>query len=301
MSEEASSKLETTEADSAANIETDIAVKIEPENNEVPEIILVKHDTLPNLDKQRQNYSEMCDVILQVEDAEFPAHRLVLSASWDYFLKMFTVDMQEKHNKKVVIKSISPKAMIEILKSIYTNKILFTKQNISDILHGASLMLFPSIVHAAEKYIEQNIHIENCFWFRELVLVYSFADVKEAVINFFLIHFEEIFTHQTFLDFTFDELNKIFGSDDLLIGNEKNVFEVLVKWLNNNVESRKEDFFFNHVRLQFVPIDYIVDVIKNHKIFMQFDKSRRSVENVLMYRIRPSFQPGSEALKMFCY
>ena len=288
--------------DEIKKIETATEVETEEvEDDEIFETISVTHDTLSNLEKQRHHMDEMCDVILEVDDTEFPAHRLVLSASSDYFLKMFTINMREKHKKKITIKSITANAMSEILNSIYTNKISFSKQNISDILHGASLMQFPGISRAAVKYIEQNIDMQNCFWFRELVLAHPFEILKETVIDFFLIHVEEASTYSEFLEFTFDELNKIFSSNNLFVESEKSVFEMLVKWLNNKAEDRKEDFaaLFKHVRLQFVPIDYIIDVIRNNEIVMQFDDSRRLVENALVHHIKPSVLPDQVLRECF--
>ena len=253
------------------------------------EVLLVTHDTLSNLEKQRQNNDQMCDVILQVENEEFPAHRLVLSASSEYFLKMFTLEMKEKNSKKIPIKSVTPTAMSEILKSIYTQQITFSKTNISDILHGASLMQFSGIVNTAEAYIKQTITMENCFWFRELVLGHPFETLKKVVISYFLLHMEEVSTHLEFLNFTFDEVDKIFSSNDLRTNTEEAVFEMLVKWVNANVEDRKEYFpsLFKHVRLQFVPIDYIIDCVRENKLVRQFNECRDIVENKFIYHIRP--------------
>ena len=252
-------------------------------------VLLVTHDTLSNLEKQRQNNDQMCDVILQVENEEFPAHRLVLSASSEYFLKMFTIEMKEKNSKKIPMKSVTPTAMSEILKSIYTQQIAFSKTNISDILHGASLMQFSGIVNAAEAYIKQTITMENCFWFRELVLGHPFETLKEVVISYFLLHMEEVSTHLEFLNFTFDEVDKIFSSNDLCTNTEEAVFEMLVKWVNANVEDRKEYFpsLFKHVRLQFAPIDYIIDCVRENKLVRQFNECRAIVENEFIYHIRP--------------
>ena len=54
------------------------------EEYDVAIIIPVKHKTLRNLEQQRHN-TELCDVILQVEDKEFLAHGTVLAASSEYF------------------------------------------------------------------------------------------------------------------------------------------------------------------------------------------------------------------------
>ena len=143
--------------------------------------------------------------------------------------------------------------------------------------------------------------LRNCFWFRALALAHSFENLKETVIDFFLIHIAEASTYSEVFEFTFDELSKIFGSDELLVESEESVFEMLVKWLNNNAEDRNENFaaLFKHLRLQFVPIDYIIDVIRNNKIVKQFDESRRLVENALVHHIKPSVLPDQVLRKCF--
>ena len=171
-----------------ASIEEYDAASIE--EYDVAIIIPVKHKTLCNLEQQRHN-PELCDVILQVENKEFLAHGTVLAASSEYFLKMFTLEMKKKYSKEVPMKTVTATAMSEILKSIYTQEISFSKANISNILHGASLMQFPSVANAAVSYIEQTIQIENCFWFRDLVLPHSFENLKEAVRCYFLAHIKE--------------------------------------------------------------------------------------------------------------
>ena len=272
------------------------------EEHDVAIIISVKHNTLCNLEQQRHD-TELCDVILKVKDKEFPAHRTVLAASSEYFLKMFTVEMKEKYSKKVTIKTVTATAMSEILKSIYTQEISFSKENISDILHGASLMQFPSVVNAAVSYIEQTIQIENCFWFRDLVLSHPFENLKEVVRCFFLAHIEETATMPEFLDSTFSELDSLFSSDDLLIEKEQTVFEMIIKWVNKDLDERKEDFprLFKHVRLQFVGVDYLIDFIGKNELVVFFDNCRPLLEEAYTFHIRPSSQVAQKPRKCYMY
>ena len=270
------------------------------EEHDVAITVLVKHKTLCNLEQQRHD-TELCDVILQVEDKEFPAHRTVLAASSEYFLKMFTVEMKEKYSKKVPLKTVTATAMSEILKSIYTQEISFSKENINNILHGASLMQFPSVANAAVSYIEQTIKIENCFWFRNLVFSHPFENLKEVVRFFFLAHAEDAAIMPEFLHFIFSELDSILSSDDLLIEKEQTVFEMIIKWVNKDLNKRKEDFprLFKHVRLQFVPIDYLIDFIGKNELVVFFDNCRPLIEAAYQFHIRPSSRGAQKPRKCF--
>ena len=246
------------------------------ENNDIETAVMsVQHKTLSNLEQQRQD-SDLCDVILQVEDTEFPPHRTVLAASSEYFLKMFTVEMKEKYSKEVPMKTVTSAAMSEILNSIYTLEISFSNDNISDILHGASLMQFPSSVEAAERYLKQVIKLENCFWFRDLVIAHPFENLKDIIFSFFLTHIEEAASLPEFLNLSQQELHPLFASNHLLITKEENVFEIVVKWMMEDEEGRKEKFLvlFKDVRLQFVPIDYVIDFVRKSELVLQFDDCR---------------------------
>jgi len=280
-----------TETDiSVTMTEVTEAVMIDESNDRpVNKTIGVKFDTLENLQKQRIN-GDFCDVILQIENKDFHAHRTVLAASTDYFFKMFTIDMQEKKSKIVPIKSITARAMDEILKSIYTGKVTFSRETLSEILYAAGLMQLPTVINAAVDYIQQTITITNCFWFQSLASEQPIQSIKEAVFNFFLKNIEEISALPDYLHFTFEELDEFLSSDDLMVEEEKVVFEILKKWIYYDVETRKQNFaqLFGHVRLQFIPIDYIIDTIRKDKLVVQYSQCRTMVEDVLSYHLRPS-------------
>ena len=82
---------------------TEAPTVIESENKTKKLTLAVEYKTLKNLEQQRTE-EKFCDVVLQVEGKEFPAYRCVLAASCNYFMKMFTIDMKEKHSKMSQLK-----------------------------------------------------------------------------------------------------------------------------------------------------------------------------------------------------
>ena len=51
--------------------------------------------------------------------------------------------MKEKYDKTVTFKDITADAMNAILDFLYTETIVLTEENVSDILHAASIMQIP--------------------------------------------------------------------------------------------------------------------------------------------------------------
>ena len=252
-------------------------------------IVKVSCPTLFNLQKQKED-EDFCDVILQVDDQQYAAHRNVLAASSEYFLKMFTVDMKEKSSKHVPIKSVTPLAMSEILTAIYQQKISFTPENLGDIIHAASMMQISSVLDAASRYINHVITLENCFWLQKLVSKYSHEKLLKAVQTFFLKSIDKVFLRKEFLEFDLKDLDGILASDDLIVEEEKTVFEMLLMWTNHNLKKRNRDFpkLFRHVRLQFIPINYVIDVIRKNPNVRQFHECRDLLDDVTSYHINPT-------------
>ena len=251
--------------------------------------IAVSCPTLFNLQKQKEE-KEFCDVVLQVDDQEYAAHRNVLAASSEYFLKMFTVDMKEKSSKHVPIKNVTSLAMSEILKAVYQQKISLTSESLGDIIHAASMMQISSVLDAASLYINHVIHLENCFWLQQLVSKYSHEKLIKAVQTFFLKNIEKVFLRKEFLELDFKVLDPILASDDLIVDEEKTVFEMLLMWTNHDFKKRNRYFpmLFKHVRLQFIPINYVIDTIRKNHIVKQFHKCRDLLDDVTSYHINPT-------------
>ena len=84
---------------------------------------MVAHaDILLSKCAQFRNESQFIDVRLKVDEDIFPAHRIVLAASSNYFYAMFTDGMKESSQEVIELKdeSISSDVLKILLDSIYT-------------------------------------------------------------------------------------------------------------------------------------------------------------------------------------
>ena len=262
---------------------------------------------LSSLNKLRDD-NDSCDVILQVENKTFPAHRAVLSASSVYFFKMFTVNMKEKQEKIVTFNDISPDAFQAVIDFIYTGDVTITEDNVSSLLHVTSLMQVHDLHKVIVEYLNKVLNVQNGLQFRKLGVIYSLTGFANNVDKYILKHFQEFLLQKEFFNLNVDDLESLLESDDLNVEEETKVYEVVVKWTNQDEHNRKNYFsrLFKVVRLQFVPIKFVARVVRRNKLVREFLDCRDLVEDAFLFHIdpemvvaeiaRPSYTPEPDSI-----
>ena len=247
------------------------------------------HKTLLNLLLQRDS-NESNSVTLQVENEEFPVHRSILSAFSEYFFKMFTIDMKEKHSKAIKIEDVTAEAMKEILKALYDGEVVFTDDNLVDILHAASLLQITCVLDVAVEFMNHTMSSEKCGDYLELANVYSLEVVQIKAIQCLLQNFDQISEKESFLNLPIHQINLFLQSDQLNTYSEKRVFEFIVKWVNKDLEKRKQYFpqLFKHVRLQFIPIKFVVGTIGENELVKEFSECINLVLKAVSFYFTPT-------------
>ena len=233
---------------------------------------------LSSLNKLRDD-NDFCDVILQVENKTFPAHRAVLSAS----------SVKEKQKKLVTFNDISPDAFQLVIDFIYTGDVTITEDNVSSLLHVTSLMQVHDLHKVIVEYLNEVLNVQNGLQFRKLGVIYSLTGFVNNVNKYILKHFQEFLLQKEFFNLNVDDLESLLESDDLNVEEETKVYEVVVKWTNQDEHNRKKYFsrLFKAVRLQFVPIKFVAGVIRKNKLVREFLDCRDLVEDAFFFYINP--------------
>ena len=253
-----------------------------------------------NLFKQTHEES-FCDVYLQVDDQIFPAHRNVLAASSAYFYEMFTIKIKEKNDKVIPIHDITSDAFKILLDAIYTGKLRLSENNLADILKAASLTQVTMVLETAQDYMDNVVNETNSQLLYNLTNLYSFHDVHKRIVQFILLNFEAVSKRSDFLQMTNEDLIQFLKSDYLTMEQEKYVYEFLIKWMNHNVNERLEHFplLFKFVRLQYIPIKYVVNNIQSNAFVCKFNECWDLVYSVVRYYFTPSVLASQKLHKCF--
>ncbi|XP_078492594.1 kelch-like protein 24 isoform X2 [Ciona intestinalis] len=173
-------------------------------------------DTIMNMLSKQQDSGRYCDVTLVAEGQNFPAHRAILAASSKYFDTMFNSQMKEEFEKVIEIKEVTKFAMEKVITFIYTNKFLFSEENINEVLYAASLMQVQDLLALVIQYLLDEISPINCLHYRQLGKLYSLNDLVTECDRCICDNFDQVSTQEKFFETDEEEMEKFVSSGELV-------------------------------------------------------------------------------------
>ncbi|XP_040858009.1 kelch-like protein 34 [Ochotona curzoniae] len=104
----------------------------------------------------------LCDVILEAEGSEFPAHRSLLACSSDYFRALFKSHTQESRARVIHLQVPSAAGLQRLLDFIYTAWLPLSMDTVEDTLEAASYLQVTEALGLCARYLERQLALENC-------------------------------------------------------------------------------------------------------------------------------------------
>ncbi|GFR27013.1 TD and POZ domain-containing protein 5 [Trichonephila clavata] len=146
-----------------------VVISEEPENLALEEID-EKDLLLKSLDELSNDfalllepkYSSFADIHLKCGSVIFPAHKIILSVRWPFFLDMFSSQITEKQKNEVILTEIDAPVFEIMLTYIYTGKIKNLAVPLAgDVLFASDKYRVEGLKTACCECIKRNISIEN--------------------------------------------------------------------------------------------------------------------------------------------
>lgn len=82
----------------------------------------------------------LTDVVLEVGNELFHAHKVVLAAASPYFKAMFTGGLRESDMNRVKLQAVSATAMSRLIRFMYTGTIRVTENTVCQLLPAATML-----------------------------------------------------------------------------------------------------------------------------------------------------------------
>ena len=186
------------------------------------------------------------DVILRLPDnSTVPCHKLVLMAASPYFETMFTTSFKDSSQEEVSVKfpGANADAIRMIIQYFYSGEIDLNVENAEDIMTASGFLGLDDSKAECDELMANHIDSSNC------IRVFAFGqkfDLPKLTSNaheFIVKHFHEALRASP--DFKLlkeADLVEILQDDDLNVATEDIVFEAVVRWVNADLNERKEAF-----------------------------------------------------------
>ncbi|XP_038577488.1 kelch-like protein 10 [Micropterus salmoides] len=235
---------------------------------------------------------QLCDAVIRVDDVEFHAHKVILCNYSSYFRALFT-HWSTPDSRIFDIPNVSLDMMKLIIEFAYSGFVPVTQENVQDLFIAADRFNVKGIIQACSDFLEEQLAPQNCigiWWFTD---IYYNPELKHKAYVYMLNHFEEVAaTSEEFLLLSVEELAKIIENDQLIVKNEKMVFEAVLRWIAYAPEERREhiSLLLPKVRLALMNPEYIIDSVTENELVKASEECRpilvKTLEDMLDLRTR---------------
>jgi len=214
-----------------------------------------------------------CDVTLRTDAPNgrlFRAHRAVLCAVSNYFHALFLGCWRNTDKNVIILPGITDEMLDILLEYAYNREVCITAENVHELLPAADQFNIEGIVFKCCKFLEENLEPENCIGVRKYAKMYFCTKLEEAALSYILEHFETIIANsesEEYNGLSCEELEELFGYDELNIRSEEHAFEAIVKWISIEPDSRSQDMtrLLAKLRLGLMDTDYFMHHVRNHE------------------------------------
>ena len=213
---------------------------------------------------QMRQHETFCDVNIIVGDKQFPAHKLVLSSTSDYFQGMFSSGFQESTMNEVTVPGTED-SFAQILDFAYTGYFTLSMRTVTGILKMACYMVYAEVVELCAEYLK-DVYLDY-LTFGDCFEVWSIAnnhhnlsDVTKLCRTHLLQNFTKCVESETFLENTSASVMMEFLSDEEIETDdvtEEQILGAALIWLKFDWKQRKVHAvnLLKKVRLGLVPLE----------------------------------------------
>jgi len=231
----------------------------------------------------------LCDVVLRVDSQHFYAHRIILAACSEYFCAMFTNKMLERELDVIELKGLSAQTMQTLLECIYTERIVFTNDNVQEILSAASLLQLVDIQVACGEFLQNKLDPTNCLGIRQFAETHGCISLKSAAQEYLCENFSTVIQHEEFLQLKFSELEDICKSDEIEVPNEEVIYNAVLSWLKYNEDERSKYLsqLIGHIRFPLLSPKFLTDVCDKETLIKRSFECRDLLDEAKKFYLRP--------------
>ncbi|XP_076009803.1 kelch-like protein 10 [Genypterus blacodes] len=210
---------------------------------------------------------ELCDAVIRVQNKDFHVHRIILSGYSEYFRSLFT-RWSHPADRVYQIDQVSPAIMRVIIEFAYMGSEEVNQQNVEELYIACDFFKVIGLMEACCRFMGEHLSKKNCIDIWQLTETFFCPTLNNDAFNLIVQHFTEVCASSEFLKLSVQQLLKLIETDQLLVRDERTVFEAILRWINHSPEERKTYIsqILPKVRLALMTPDYFITNVRDNKM-----------------------------------
>ncbi|KAL2768903.1 kelch-like protein 34 [Daubentonia madagascariensis] len=239
----------------------------------------------------------LCDVILEAEGSEFPAHRSLLACSSDYFRALFKSHTRESRARVIHLHVPSAAGLQRLLDFIYTAWLSLSMDTVEDTLEAASYLQVTEALGLCGRYLERQLAPENCCFAANVAARFGLVHTLDAAERCIVRHLRELLARGAgsagLLELNPTSLRAVLGAPDVARVPEARLLGLALAWLRQEPAAERQAHctaLLERVRFGLVPADMLRRVYSGSGLVLPA-RVKGLIIQALNYHTAPSRQP----------
>lgn len=234
----------------------------------------------------------LCDVTVKVGETTFPAHKVVLSCTSAYFHAMFNSGLREESEDFVELHDLDPQSVEILLDFIYTSKIEIAEENVQRLLPASNLLQLHTVCRACCDFLRRQLDPCNALGILVFADTHSCQDLVETTSLYVLKNFLCISQMEEFLSLSYERVKYFLSSDNLVVGEEENVYAALMKWIKHDLVSRRSHLsqLLACIRLPLLRKDFLMLTVEPEEIIKSDPQCKDLLIEAMKYHLMPEMR-----------
>ncbi|XP_042830358.1 kelch-like protein 34 [Panthera tigris] len=239
----------------------------------------------------------LCDVTLEAEGSEFPAHRSLLACSSDYFRALFKSHTRESRARVIHLHVPSAAGLQRLLDFIYTAWLPLSMDTVEDTLEAASYLQVTEALGLCGRYLERQLAPENSCFAANVAARFGLAHTLGEAERCIVRHLRELLVRGAgpagLLELNPTSLKAVLGAPDVARVPETWLLGLALAWLRQEPEAERLAYctsLLERVRFGLVPADVLRRVYSGSGLVLPA-RVKGLIIQALNYHTAPSRQP----------
>ncbi|XP_006899607.1 PREDICTED: kelch-like protein 34-like [Elephantulus edwardii] len=239
----------------------------------------------------------LCDVTLEAEGSEFPAHRSLLACSSDYFRALFKSHTQESRERVIHLHVPSAAGLQRLLDFIYTAWLPLSMDTVEDTLEAASYLQVTEALGLCGGYLERQLTPDNCCFAANMAARFGLPHTLGAAERCIVRHLRELLARGAgpsgLLELNPASLGAVLGAPDVARVPEAQLLDLALAWLRSEPAAPRLAHcvqLLERVRFGLVPEHVLRHVYSGSGLSLPV-RVKGLIIQALTYHTTPSRQP----------